>query len=56
MPAQAKTESVKQFSLRIPEDVWAWAFEQAKKERSSLNSWLLRLMDEKREAKHADAL
>lgn len=55
MQTQTQTGSLKPFGLRIPEDMKAWAIEQAKKERMSLNSWLLRMLDEKREAQHAKA-
>lgn len=40
----------------MPEEMKAWAIEQAQKERTSLNAWLLRLLDEKREASHAQAV
>lgn len=54
MQTQTQTGSLKPFGLRIPDDMKIWAIEQAKKERMSLNSWLLRLLDEKREAQHAE--
>lgn len=45
---QMQAGQVKPFGLRIPEEIKAWATEQAKRERMSLNSWLLRMLDEKR--------
>lgn len=55
MQTRTKTGHIKPFGLRMPEEVKEWAIEQAKKERTSLNAWLLRLLDEKREAAHAHA-
>lgn len=52
MQTQPQTGSLKPFGLRIPGEMKTWAIEQARKERMSLNSWLLRLLDEKREAQH----
>lgn len=45
---QTQASPVKPFGLRIPDEIKAWATEQAKQERMSLNSWLLRMLDEKR--------
>lgn len=53
MDAHKKSPHIKPFGLRIPEDMKTWAIAQAKKERMSLNTWLLRLLDEKRETAHA---
>lgn len=53
MSTQTKTEHIKPFGLRMPDDLKKWAMEQAKKDRSSLNAWLLRLLDEKREGRNA---
>ena len=53
MDTQTKTGYLKPFGLRIPGEMKAWAIEQAKKERMSLNAWLLRLLDQKREATDA---
>lgn len=53
MDIREKTGYLKPFSLRIPDELKAWAIAQAKRERMSLNAWLLRLLDEKREAQHA---
>jgi hypothetical protein len=33
------------FGLRMPPDIKAWVRSQAKKERMSVNSWLLRLIE-----------
>lgn len=55
MQTRTQTGYLKPFGLRIPDEIKGWAIEQAKKERMSLNSWLLRLIDEKREAQHANA-
>lgn len=56
MQAQVKTAPIKPFGLRMPDDVKKWAVDQAKKERTSLNSFLLRLLDEKRKAQHANVV
>lgn len=55
MNTRTQTGHIKPFGLRMPEELKAWATEQARKERTSLNAWLLRLLDEKREAQHAKA-
>lgn len=55
MSTRHQIGSLKPFGLRIPDEIKGWAMEQAQKERMSLNSWLLRLLDEKREAQHAKA-
>lgn len=52
MQTRAQTGHLKPFGLRIPSEIKEWAIEQAKKDRMSLNSWLLRMLDEKREAQH----
>lgn len=56
MQTQTGVGYVKPFGLRMPDDLKEWAAAQARKEHSSLNAWLLRLMEEKREAtRHAQA-
>ncbi|SFB74064.1 hypothetical protein SAMN05216344_102164 [Polaromonas sp. OV174] len=53
MQTRTKTGHIKPFGLRMPDDLKKWAMEQAERDRSSLNAWLLRLLDEKREGRSA---
>lgn len=41
------------FGLRMPPDMKAWIEAQADKERMSMNSWLLRLIDKEKEKSEA---
>lgn len=41
------------FGVRMPTDIKAWVEAQAKKERMSMNSWILRLIEKAMEAGHA---
>lgn len=42
--------SITPFGLRMPPEIKAWVEAQAKKERMSMNSWILRLIEKAKEA------
>lgn len=43
------------FGVRMPPDIKAWVEAQAKRERMSMNSLILRLIEKARDASHAQA-
>ena len=51
----SNSKGIDPFGLRMPPDIKAWVQVEAKKERMSMNSWLLRLIEKARDAEKGNA-
>ena len=49
------SKTIAPFGLRLPPELKEWVIAQAKKERRSVNSWLILLVEQKKEAPHVAA-
>lgn len=52
---KSEHKAIAPLGLRMPPDIKAWVQSQAKKERMSVNSWLLRLIEKTRDAEKGNA-
>lgn len=52
---KSEHQPIAPLGLRMPPDIKAWVEAQAKKERMSMNSWLLRLIEKAQDAEKGNA-